>query len=278
MEWRDTGFVVAVRRHGESALIAELLTRAHGRHLGLVRGGQSPKMRAVLQPGNEVAAVWRARLPEHLGMVACELARAHAARCIDDPDRLAGLAAAAALVAATLPEREPHADVFAAFAALLETLDSAADWAARYVEWECSLLAALGFGLDLTRCAVTGAAADLAYVSPRTGRAVSRAAGRPYRDKLLLLPDFLCCDAVADDAQIMAGLRLTEHFLLHHVLLPQGRVLPPARARLAQRMRQKAAADTIANQSRPVIPAKAGIRGGPPRGDGPGPPPARGRR
>ena len=109
MEWRDIGFVVAVRRHGESALIAELLTREHGRHLGLVRGGQSPKARAVLQPGNEVAAAWRGRLSEHLGTISCELVRAHAARMIDDPDRLAGLAAATAMIAATLPEREPHA-------------------------------------------------------------------------------------------------------------------------------------------------------------------------
>ena len=123
MQWTDKGFVVALRRHGESSLIVELLTREHGRHLGLVRGGQSPRQRAVLQPGNEVAAVWRGRLPEHLGMVGCELVRAHAARFIDDADRLAGLAAAAALVAATLPEREPHADVFASFAALLEALD-----------------------------------------------------------------------------------------------------------------------------------------------------------
>ncbi len=245
MEWRDTGFVLGARRHGESALIAELLTREHGRHLGLVRGGQSPKARAVLQPGNEVAAAWRGRLPEHLGTIGCELVRAHAGRLIDDPGRLAGLAAATAMLAATLPEREPHADVFAAFAALLEAFDSAADWPACYVGWECSLLAALGFGLDLTRCAVTGVTADLAYVSPRSGRAVSREAGRPYHDKLLGLPDFLWREAPADAVQIGQGLRLTEHFLLHHVLLPQGKTLPAARARLAERMRQSSAAGTI---------------------------------
>ncbi len=247
MEWRDSGFVVAVRRHGESGLIVELLTREHGRHLGLVRGGQSPKMRAVLQIGNEVAAAWRGRLCEHLGTIACESVRAHAARFIDDPGRLASLAAAAALIAATLPEREPHADVFAAFADLLEALDSASDWPARYVEWECSLLAALGFGLDLTCCAATGATTDLAYVSPRSGRAVSRAAGRPYHDKLLPLPDFLWRDAIADGKEIALGLSLTEHFLLTHVLLPHGRTLPPARSRLAQRMRQWVAADTISS-------------------------------
>jgi DNA repair protein RecO (recombination protein O) len=249
MQWTDAGFVVALRRHGESALIVELLTREHGRHLGLVRGGQSPKLRAVLQPGNEVAAVWRGRLSEHLGIVACELVRAHAARFIDDPDRLAGLAAAVALIAATLPEREPHADIFASFAALLEALDSGSEWPAHYVGWECSLLAALGFGLELTRCAVTGAASDLAYVSPRSGRAVSREAGRPYHDKLLPLPGFLWRDGPADGPQIALGLRVTEHFLIHHVLLPQGRTLPPARSRLAARLRQSTGADMIAEQA-----------------------------
>ena len=245
MEWHDIGFVVAVRRHGESALIVELLTRERGRHLGLARGGQSVKARAVLQPGNEVAAVWRGRLSEHLGTIGCELVRAHAGRLIDDPDRLAGLAAAAAMVAATLPEREPHADVFAAFAALLEAFDSAPDWPVHYVGWECSLLSALGFGLDLTRCAATGVTSELAYVSPRTGRAVSRSAGLPFHDKLLALPEFLWRDIPADEVQIGQGLRLTEHFLLHHVLLPQGKTLPAARVRLAERMRQRPAAGTI---------------------------------
>jgi DNA repair protein RecO (recombination protein O) len=277
MQWTDAGFVVALRRHGESSLIVELLTREHGRHLGLVRGGQSPRQRAVLQPGNEVAAVWRGRLSEHLGAVTCELVRVHAARFIDDADRLAGLASAAALVAATLPEREPHADVFASFAALLDALDSGSGWPAQYVGWECSLLAALGFGLDLTRCAVTGATADLTYVSPRSGRAVSCEAGRPYDGRLLLLPEFLWRDAPADAAQIGAGLRLTEHFLLHHVLLPHGHILPAARSRLAARLRRAPGADTLESHSQSVIPAQAGIKGNG-SGGSPGPPPSRGRR
>jgi DNA repair protein RecO (recombination protein O) len=239
MQWADTGFVVAARRHGESGLIVELLTREHGRHLGLVRGGQSPKQRSVLQPGNLLAAVWRARLSEHLGTIACELLRAHAAGFLEDPDRLAALASATALIAVALPEREPHAEVFAAFARLLDDLDSAIDWPARYVRWECGLLAALGFGLELTRCAATGGETDIAYVSPRTGRAVSRAAGRAYHDKLLPLPAFLWLATPAARADIDRGLALTEHFLLHHLLLPQGRRLPPARARLALRMRPK---------------------------------------
>jgi DNA repair protein RecO (recombination protein O) len=242
MQWSDTGYVVALRRHGESALIAELLTREHGRHLGLVRGGQSPKLRAILQTGNEVAALWRGRLSAHLGTLACELVRGHAGRFINDPGRLAALSAAAALVAATLPEREPHPDVFASFTALLDAIDSMEEWPAHYVGWECKLLASLGFGLALTRCAVTGATTELAYVSPRSGRAVSREAGRPYHHKLLQLPEFLWRNTSPDAAQITAGLRLTEYFLVHHVLLPQGSGLPAARARLAERFRRVAAA------------------------------------
>src|SRR5260221_8977912 len=168
MEWRDTGFVLATRRHGESALIAELLTREHGRHAGLVRGGQSPRRRAVLQPGNSIAASWRGRLPEHLGTLECELIEAHAARFLDDPDRLAALGAATALLVTALPEREPHGDLYRSFALLLAALDSAPAWPQSYVAWECELLAGLGFALDLGSCAATGARDDLAYVSPRS--------------------------------------------------------------------------------------------------------------
>lgn len=246
MEWRDIGFVLAARRHGEGALIVELLTAEHGRHAGLVRGGQSPRRRALVQPGNLLAAHWRGRLPEHLGMFECELVRAYAAPLIDDPDRLAGLAAAAALAAAALPEREPHADVYALFAALIAALDSGDDWAQHYVGWERDLLAALGFGLDLSRCAATGATADLVYVSPRTGRAVSGSAGAPYHDKLLPLPEFLWRDSPAAAAEIAAGLALTGYFLEHHLLAPQGHALPEARQRFCDRMRRAAGAATIA--------------------------------
>jgi DNA repair protein RecO (recombination protein O) len=237
MDWRDTGFVLTARRHGESALIVELLTAEHGHHAGLVRGGQSPKRRALLQPGNLVAANWRGRLPEHLGAFEIELLRPHAAGLIDDPDRLAALSSAAALIALALPEREPHGDVYQGFAALLGALDSA-DWAARYVAWECALLAALGFGLDLQTCAATGVNDDLVYVSPKSGRAVSRSAGAPYHDKLLPLPGFLWRGVSADSGDIVAGLSLTAHFLHHHLLEPQGRGLPNARARLAERLRR----------------------------------------
>lgn len=245
MDWRDTGFVLSTRRHGESALIVELLTAEHGRHAGLVRGGQSPRRRAVLQPGNFVAASWRGRLPEHLGTLDCELVEAHAARFLDNPDRLAALGAATALLLAALPERELHADLYRSFGGLLEALDSGPGWAQAYVAWECDLLAALGFGLDLTRCAATGASDDLAYVSPRSGRAVSRAAGAPYHDKLLPLPGFLWRDTQASRNEIVAGLAVTGFFLLHHVLSPHGGKLPEARERLAERMRRGASAGII---------------------------------
>jgi DNA repair protein RecO (recombination protein O) len=249
MEWRDTGFVLSARRHGESSLIVELLTREHGRHAGLVRGGQSPRRRALLQPGNSVAASWRGRLPEHLGTLECELVDPYAARLLDDPDRLAALGAACALLFAALPEREPQPEIYRAFARLLSALDSArgstGDWPQSYVAWECGLLRELGFGLDLSCCAASGARDDLAYVSPRSGRAVSRTAGVPYRDKLLPLPGFLWRDpppnqpASPDD--IVAGLALTGYFLLHHVLLPHGSKLPESRRHLADRMRRAAA-------------------------------------
>lgn len=235
MDWRDTGFVLTARRHGETAIVAELLTEAHGRRAGLVRGGQSPKRRALLQPGNLVTVNWRGRLPEHLGAFEIELLRPYAASFIDDPGRLAALSSAAALIALSLPEHEPHVDVYRELGRLIGALDSA-DWAARYVAWECKLLAALGFGLDLGACAATGVNDDLAYVSPRSGRAVSRSAGQPYRDKLLPLPGFLWRDVPASRADVVAGLALTGHFLHHHLLEPQGWRLPEARARLAERL------------------------------------------
>ena len=245
MDWRDTGFVLSGRRHGESGLIVELLTLEHGRHAGLVRGGQSPRRRALFQPGNAVSAMWRGRLAEHLGTLDCELVAAHAAKLLDDPDRLAALNAATSLLVAALPEREPHPDLYAAFAELLGILDSGSGWAAAYVAWECDLLSALGFGLDLGRCAVTGTNQDLAYVSPRTGRAVSGDTGAPYRDKLLPLPGFLWREVPAEPADIVAGLILTRHFLLHHLLQPQGGRLPEARERLFERMRRAAAGGMV---------------------------------
>jgi DNA repair protein RecO (recombination protein O) len=234
MEWHDEAIVLAARRHGESGLIVQLLTRGHGRHAGLVRGGQGRKLRPVYQVGNLVAVGWKARLAEHLGLVSGELLRPHAARVIGDPARLAGLAAAAALAESALPEREPHARAYEGLSALLESLDADRGWATAYVRWELLMLAELGFGLDLGRCAATGETAGLAYVSPKSGQAVSAAAGAPYRGKLLALPAFLAPTASesSPSAQdVLAGLKLTGYFLDRRCFAPHGRKLPPARAR-----------------------------------------------
>ncbi len=250
MEWRDQGLVLSTRKYGESAVIASLLSPEQGRHLGLIRGGQSRRRQGVLQPGNLVDAVWRARLEAHLGTYTLEPVHDFAARVLDDPLRLKGLAAAMALLDASLAEREAHAAIFHDTIALLRALEAAGtppdarpegeggapvapDWAVAYVRWEVSLLECLGFGLDLSACAATGTADGLIYVSPRSGRAVSAAAGAPYKEKLLPLPAFLRDDACepVDMADIAAGLRLTGYFLTHHHFVEEGRAMPAGRVR-----------------------------------------------
>jgi DNA repair protein RecO (recombination protein O) len=236
MEWSDDAVVLAVRRHGESAAILEALTRQHGRHLGLVHGGASRKLKATLQPGNSVHVHWRARLNEHLGNYAPELTQSRASALLDSREALAGLNAFTAICTAALPERETHVSVHDAAAILLDAIqhDGLAHWGPLYVRWEAGLLDELGFGLDLSRCAATGSTEDLIYVSPRSGRAVSAEAGAPYRDRLLALPPFLLGsqNATPNAADVLAGLRLTAHFLLERVLAPHGKELPRARLRL----------------------------------------------
>ena len=236
MEWSDDAIVLSLRAHGESSGILEALTRLHGRHLGLVRGGTSPKRRAVLQPGNRVKLTWRARLSENLGIYVAELAEARAHAMFDRRSSLAGLNAFTATAAAALPEREPHRPAFDGADALLTAIAEHVfrDWAPLYVRWEIGLLEELGFGLDLSSCAATGAADDLIYVSPRSGRAVSAAAGEPYRNRMLPLPAFLREGGQAAAADIAAGLALTAHFLEQWVLVPHGRTLPEARVRLGE--------------------------------------------
>ncbi|MDA1099307.1 MAG: DNA repair protein RecO [Proteobacteria bacterium] len=238
MNWSDEGYVLSVRRHGEAAAIVNLLTREHGRHAGLVRGGMGRRLRGVLQPGNQVAASWRGRLSEHLGSFTVEAMRDHAAGLLSDGDRLAGLASAAALTEAALPEREPHLAIHDGFAALLEALGGAPAWAAIYVRFELGLLAELGFGLDLSQCAATGRTDDLAYVSPRSARAVSRSAAAPYKDRLLPLPRFLLPGATEKptNAEVLDGLRLTGYFLQSQVFAPHHRPTPAARSRLLERI------------------------------------------
>lgn len=237
MNWRDQGIVLASRPHGETGAVVQLLTREHGRHAGLVRGGQGRRARGILQPGNQVAADWSGRLPEHLGSLTCELVESHVARLLEVPDRLAALTSAAALCEQALPEREPHPACFEGFLALLAALEGE-HWAEVYVRWELALLSELGFGLDLTACAGGGGNDQLAYVSPRSGRAVSLAAGEPYRDKLLVLPGFLARRGHGGQAEVAQGLELTAFFLRRYIFHPQNRDLPAARLRLAERFAQ----------------------------------------
>jgi len=245
MEWQDDGIVLAGRPHGESDVILSLLTRDHGRAAGLLRGGQGRRWRGLVQPGNRVRVRWRARLADHLGHFTCELDRAEAGGLLDDPARLAALISACALAEAALPERAPHPQLHAAFCHLLDALHGEA-WARDYVRWEIALLAELGFGLDLSACAATGSADNLAYVSPRTGRAVSAGAAGRWRDRLLPLPAFLVEPGrAADAADILAGLDLAGHFLWREVFAPIGQVLPPARTRLIDRLRRTATTSSI---------------------------------
>jgi len=232
MDWSDEAIFLSAKPLGEANMVAEVLTLGHGRHLGLVRGGRSRRMRPLLQPGNLIRVTWRARLAEHLGGFNVELMEAHAARVLDDARALAALSTLAGL-ARLLPERDPHPALYRAALALLRLLDRAELWPALLVRWELQLLGDLGFGLDLTACAATGADTDLAYVSPRSGRAVSREAGRPHCSKLLTLPVFLLDEsAPASDADILSGLALTGHFLERDVLAPHGLAMPQARDRL----------------------------------------------
>ena len=237
MDWTDDGIVLSARRHGENAAIVSLLTREHGRHPGLVRGGAGRKMRGTLQPGNAVHAHWRGRLAEHLGSYTCELVQAYAAEILDTPLQLAALSAACALAETALPEREPHPAVYDGLRVVLDALD--VDWwPSIYVKWELGLLQELGFGLDLAACAATGTVDDLAYVSPKSGRAVSLEAGAPYKGVLLTLPAFLLGGGGAGDARDVAdGLKLPGFFLERHVYHGP---LPPARERLTQRIEAQA--------------------------------------
>lgn len=236
MDWTDEGYVLAARRHGESAAIVQLLTRRHGRHAGLVQGGAGARARGMLQPGNRVRATWRGRLAEHLGNYRCEPIESNAAAVIEHPAKLATLSAACAVAESALPEREPHETTFDGFAFLMDSFTGDI-WAAVYVLWERNLLAELGYGLDLSACAATGRNDQLAYVSPRTGRAVSLSAGEPWKDRLFALPPFLLdAAAPAPPADILAGLAITGHFLEQHAFGIHHRPLPAARTRLLDRI------------------------------------------
>ena len=232
MEWTDEGIVIGVRRHGEANAIIDVMTVAHGRHSGLVRGGAGSRLRPVLQPGNTIGMVWRARLDEHLGHYTVEGLRLRAAAFLSQSYALYGLTHLCALVR-LLPERDPHPALHAALDAILDKLGDPAAAAVEIARFELRLLAELGFGLALDECAATGARDRLAYVSPKSGRAVSFSAGEPWRDRLLRLPAFLSDDISQTDIsrqQIGDGFSLTGYFLTRHVLEPRGAALSDARA------------------------------------------------
>jgi DNA repair protein RecO (recombination protein O) len=250
MEWTDDGIVLGVRRHGEGSVIAELLTREHGRHLGLVRGGTSARMRPVLQPGNTVRAVWRARLDEHLGNYALEGLILRAAKIMTSSHAVFGVTHLASL-ARLLPERDPHQDIYNMLEHALSNFDDARLAAVQLVQFELTMLAELGFGLDLSTCAATGVTEDLIYVSPKSGTAVSRSAGEPWRDRLFRLPGFLREDAAPyiaplTDDDLRDGFALTGAFLLRHVLEPRGQGHSDARDGFIGAVLRKRASTTVA--------------------------------
>jgi DNA repair protein RecO (recombination protein O) len=239
VEFEDDGFVLAARPHGEAGAIVECLTAEHGRWAAHVAGGASRRLRPILQPGSRVRISYRARVADQLGSARLEGDGEGASALFDDPLALAALSAAAAVVAGALPEREPHPGAFLAFEALAAALAAPDIWPAVLVRFEAGLLQELGFGLDLSRCAVTGSVDDLVWVSPRTGRAVSAAAGAPYQDRLLTLPRFLLsAQGGLEPGDIGAGLTLTGRFLQDFVFAVINRPLPPARARLIELLDQ----------------------------------------
>jgi DNA repair protein RecO (recombination protein O) len=237
MEFEDDAFVLSARVHGETGAIVELLTAHHGKWAAHVAGGASRRMKPFLQAGAQVNVRYRARISDQLGSATLEPVGEGPSALFDDPLALAGIAAAAAVTAGALPEREPHPGAHMAFAALVSAFAHDAIWPAVFVRFEAGLLADLGFGLDLSKCAATGSTDDLIYVSPKTGRAVSREAGEPYKDRLLALPPFLlAAQSRLAPGDVGAGLTLTAYFLEAFIFNPMNRPLPPARLWLLDRL------------------------------------------
>lgn len=237
MEWRDQGILLSSRRHGENSTIIDVFTPERGRHAGVVRGGASRKMAPVLQPGAQIDVIWRARLEDHLGAYQAELVRSRAALVMNDRMALSALNAVTALVQFCLPERETHTSLYQKTEQLLDLLGQPEIWALAYLKWELALLEEMGFGLDLSQCAVEGRSAnDLSFISPRTGRAVSRRGAGEWADRLLPLPACLLGDSPETDAEIVEGLTVTGHFLMNSIAPEVGnKPLPEARIRFVDR-------------------------------------------
>lgn len=238
MQWDDEGLVLGMRSHGETSVILEVMTSHHGRHHGLVRGGRSKIMQALLQPGNSVTTIWRARLEDHLGTFQVEAEDLRTARLLASPAALHGFMTVAALLR-TLPERDPHQALYQAAVVLTERLDDPDIAAQLFIHFEHAFLAELGFGLDLSCCAATGSVDNLIYVSPKTGRAVGAEAGEPYKDRLLPLPAFLINGGRGSKpsaSEIRAGFMLTGYFLKTWIFEPRAQEMPTERERFVSLM------------------------------------------
>ena len=236
MEWEAPAVVLAARPYSEGDALVTVLTGSHGTHRGLARGGSSRAQASTWQPGNVVQARWVARLPDQLGSITAELVHPGAALAMDDALSLAILSSACAVAEGALPEREPHPQVFAGLVQLIAGLARSPDALTELVRWEGALLAELGYGLDLSACVVSGVVSGLAWVSPKTGRAVSDAAAGEWRDRLLRLPGFLVGGNTAGAADWRDGLKLTGHFLARDAFGQQHRPLPAARHMLYDRV------------------------------------------
>ena len=232
MEWRENGLLLSQRRHGESAAIIEVFTREHGRHAGIVRGGASRKIAPLLQPGAQLDVTWRARLEDHLGTFSVEPVKSRAF-ILSDRLMLAGLNALTSLLSFALPEREAHPALYDRTLAVLEMMEESPFWTLAYLRWELALLEDLGFGLDLSRCAVTGSEDNLTYVSPKSGRAVSEAAAGEWAERLLPLSPALIGEGDGSVDDLLGGLRVSGHFLDNSLAPSLGdRPIPAARNRL----------------------------------------------
>lgn len=235
IEWRDEAALLSVRPFGETSVIIEVFSATHGRHAGVVRGGISRKIAPTLQPGAQLSVGWKARLDNHLGAFTVEPIRSRAAIAMGDRLALAGLNAVCALLTLILPEREPHAGLYTRTIGLLDLLGQSDVWPLAYLRWEQALLDEMGFGMDLSACAVRGTNEELIYVSPKTGRAVSRQAAGEWADRLLPLPPVLAGRGDATNAEIVTALRTTGYFLEHRLVASLGdRPVPTARARLIE--------------------------------------------
>lgn len=251
MDWREEGILLSLRRHGETSAIIDVFTETHGRHAGVVRGGASRKIAPVLQPGAQLDLTWRARLEDHIGAFTVEPVRSRAAAVMGSRLSLAGMNAVAALLLFCLPEREVHQRLYRRTEQLLDLLGQDEVWPLAYLHWELALLDVMGFGLDLSCCAVTGTTETLAYVSPKSGRAVSRRGAGEWAERLLPLPSCLLGRGEAPDDEVVQGLALTGYFLSDRVAAGlMHKALPEARQRFVDAFKRSAGLDGAAKERR----------------------------